>query len=251
VLSLPHRLCFSICFPPHRQIFRQSPPSPRAGAQNSNRLLAVLTRHWGEDNSLIVITTKEKVEEPNIVRSTMRVFQLTTCALILAKSAFGFSFAQDASRGKSRRAFLVGTVATLSSASLVAPSFAAIPMVTTEEFETIVRDSQRSIKIVEFTGPKSETVTVRLVDGTAFGIKDVIESSTDPRSPLKISAVCRQNVVPTSYPDLERILAAAPSKKKMYTNERVQKAAALEQEKKERMEKDEEDRLAALAKYIK
>jgi hypothetical protein len=67
-----------------------------------------------------------------------------------------------------------------------------IPMLTTDEFLIIVRDSARSIQRVEFDGPKGETVRVRLIDGTAFGISDVIESPIDPRSPLKVQAACRE-----------------------------------------------------------
>ena len=45
---------------------------------------------------------------------------------------------------------------------------------------------------------------------------------------------------------LEEVLASAPRKKKLYTNERVLAAAEKEKEKKERMERDENERLAAL-----
>lgn len=122
-------------------------------------------------------------------------------------------------------------------------------MVSPDEFNIILRDSARSIRVVEFTGPKSETITVRLVDGSSFGIKDIIESSVDPRSPLKISAACRENKVPTKFPELEALLAnQSPSKKKIYSNSRVAEAAAKEKDKKIRMEQDEVDRLAALYK---
>ena len=67
-----------------------------------------------------------------------------------------------------------------------------VPMLTTEEFFIIVRDSAKSIQRVDFSGPKSETVRVLLIDGTVFGISDVVESSTDPRSPLKVQAACRE-----------------------------------------------------------
>ena len=84
--------------------------------------------------------------------------------------------------------------------------------------------------------------------GSALGesIKDVVESSTDPRSPLKIQAACRENLVATKFVSLEEVLASAPRKKKLYTNERVLAAAEKEKEKKERMERDENERLAAL-----
>jgi hypothetical protein len=145
----------------------------------------------------------------------------------------------------SRRAFLVAGLAA-AVAFQATPSYAAMAMVTADEFNIILRDSSRGITRVEFSGPKSDTVTVRLVDGTAFGIKDVIESSTDPRSPLKIAAACRENKVPTRFVDIESILSTTPKKKKMYTNERVAEAARKETEKKIRMQQDEEDRLAAL-----
>ena len=125
----------------------------------------------------------------------------------------------------------------------------AIPMITTEEFRIILRDSAQAINVVEFTGAKSETVTVKLVDGTSFGISDVVESSVDPRSPLKIAAMCRENLVKTKFASLEAALASAPKKKKIYSNERVQIAAEKEKARQERMEKDEADRLAQLYTY--
>ncbi len=120
----------------------------------------------------------------------------------------------------------------------------AIPMASVEEFSSILRDSPFSIDVVEFSGPRSETVIVKLVDGTVFGIKDVIESPSDPRSPLKIVATCRDANVKTKFVDLEAVLAASPKKKKMYTNERVQKAYELQAAQKERIRLDELDRLA-------
>ena len=47
---------------------------------------------------------------------------------------------------------------------------------------------------------------------------------------------------------MEAILANAPKKTKMYTNQRVQEAAAREKERLERLAKDEEERLAQLYK---
>jgi hypothetical protein len=131
-------------------------------------------------------------------------------------------------------------------ATTAAGSSSSIPMISSAQFDILLRNSARSVKQVEFSGPKSETVTVRLMDGTAFGIKDVIESSVDPRSPLKIAATCRENLVPTKFVDFEAALAAAPKKKKLYANERVLEAAEKEREKKARMQQDEEDRIAAL-----
>ena len=100
-------------------------------------------------------------------------------------------------------------------------------------------------------GPRSESVLVKLVDGTTFGIKDIIESSTDPRSPLKVAAACRESGVKTKFVDLEAVLASAPKKKKLYTNQRVQDAQQKEKERLERIQRDEEERLAQLEKMEK
>jgi hypothetical protein len=145
-----------------------------------------------------------------------------------------------------RRSLLLGgAVATAASVFPQWPAL-AIPMVKTDEFENILRDSGRSIQIVEFAGTTGETITVTLVDGTTFGISDIIESPTDPRSPLKISAMCRQYKVPTKFVAFDAILATTPKKKKVYMNSIVQKAAEKEVLKIERMKQDEEERLAAL-----
>jgi hypothetical protein len=125
----------------------------------------------------------------------------------------------------------------------------AIPMATVDEFALILRDSPLSVQVVEFSGPKAENVVVKLVDGTVFGIKDIFESSTDPRSPLKVAAACRESGVRTKFVDLEAVLSAAPKKKKMYTNQRVQEAQEKERERLERIRKDEEERLAQEAAY--
>jgi hypothetical protein len=123
----------------------------------------------------------------------------------------------------SRRGFLAGAGA-LTGAALFSKSALAIPMVTVDELGIILRDSPMSIRVVEFSGSKGETVIVRLVDGTSFAVKDVIESAT------------------------EAMLTTAPKKKKMYTNQRVQEAAEKEREKAARMRLDEEERLEALSK---
>jgi len=152
----------------------------------------------------------------------------------------------------SRRAFLDAALATRASTFFLfaapGPARAGIPTVTLDEFYIIVRDSGRSISRVEFSGPKSETVQVKLADGTSFGIRDIKESPTDPRSPLKIAAVCRENGIPTKFVDFEAVLASKTTKRKMYTNQRVQEAAAKEKERLERMQRDEKERLAELAK---
>lgn len=156
------------------------------------------------------------------------------------------SLGDDSSSVSRRQVFQqIGAAATVAAAFPMTAS--AIPMVTAEEFETILRDSARSIARVEFSGPKNDVVTVVLSDSTRFGISGIIESSVDPRSPLKIAALCRENGVPTKFVDLEALLSTTP-KRKMYSNTRVQEAAAKEREKAARIAKDEEDRLAALAK---
>ncbi|KAI2489655.1 hypothetical protein MHU86_24927 [Fragilaria crotonensis] len=145
-----------------------------------------------------------------------------------------------------RRSLLLGGA--VAAAASVFPQWPAlaIPMVKTDEFENILRDSGRSIQIVEFAGTSGESITVRLVDGTTFGISDIIDSPTDPRSPLKISAMCRQYKVSTKFVAFDAILATTPKKKKVYMNSIVQKAAEKEVLKIERMKQDEEERLAAL-----
>ncbi|KAG7360885.1 hypothetical protein IV203_035984 [Nitzschia inconspicua] len=147
-----------------------------------------------------------------------------------------------------RRNILLSCGATILTAltSFQQPGY-AIPMVTVDEFAIILRDSPLSVTVVEFSGPKSENIVVKLVDGTTFGIKDIIESSTDPRSPLKIAAACRESGVRTKFVDLEAILASTPKKKKLYTNQRVQEAQEKEKERLERIRRDEEQRLAQLA----
>lgn len=112
-------------------------------------------------------------------------------------------------------------------------------MVTTEQFRIIVRDSARSIDRVEFRGPQNVNVMAVLVDGTQFIISDVVESPVDPRSPLQIAAICRENAIQTRFVDLEAVLAKTPKRTKLYTNARVQEAQIKEKEKQARMAQDE------------
>ena len=145
----------------------------------------------------------------------------------------------------SRRKMFKGMIGLVATVSFVLDPYNAanvanaIPMISTNEFNTIIRDSARSIEVVEFSGPKSETVKIILVDGTTIGINDVIESSTDPRSPLKVAAMCKANQIPYKFTNIEAVLNASPRKKKVYTNERVLQAAEKEKEKAIRMEQDE------------
>ena len=162
----------------------------------------------------------------------------------------------DAASSSRRRTFVQQTAQQLllavalgaATTTIAAPAAHAIPTVTTDEFSQILRDSARSIVRVEFSGPQNCQVQVLLADGTRFALGDVIESPIDPRSTLKIAALCRANQVPTKFVDLEAALAAAPKRTKVYANERVKMAAAKEAEKRLRMEQDERDRLEALEK---
>mmetsp|Transcript_5358 Transcript_5358/g.8797 ORF Transcript_5358/g.8797 Transcript_5358/m.8797 type:complete len:210 (-) Transcript_5358:34-663(-) len=150
----------------------------------------------------------------------------------------------------SRRSLLFSSAAFVSLLSLSAPqpAFAALSTVNTEEFEVILRDSGRSIQIVEFAGTTGDQVTVKLVDGTLFGISGIIESPSDPRSPLKIAAMCRQYKVPTKFLAMESALEGTPRKKVVYMNNIVQTAQEKNVLKAERMRQDEEARVAAVLK---
>jgi hypothetical protein len=192
---------------------------------------------------------------------TMKTIQGVVAVVLLCSdtTAFNHQYQRSVSQSsrqspklfseQDRRVFLVNSVATTSGllAVLTTPLAAlAIPMVSTPEFESVLRDSARSVQVVEFSGPRSTIATVRLVDGTTFGINDIIESSTDPRSPLQLAATCRQYKVPCKFVMLEEALSSVPKKKKLYQNEIVQKAAGKEKLRKERMQQDENDRLAAM-----
>lgn len=125
------------------------------------------------------------------------------------------------------------------------------PSVTSAEFDTILKDSAKSILSVELSGPKSETAIVKLVDGTTFAIGDLVESSTDPRSPLKLVARCRLYKIPVKNTGLVSalnggIVSSSGKKKKNYMNPRVQEAEKKEQAKRERMAEDERERLQEL-----
>jgi hypothetical protein len=147
-----------------------------------------------------------------------------------------------------RRSFFFTSAATAAAFLTISPPLPAlaIPMVSTPEFESVLRDSARSVQVVEFSGPRSTIATVRLVDGTTFGINDIVDSSTDPRSPLSLAATLRQYKVPCKFTMLEAALSSVPKKKKLYQNDIVQKAAEKEKLRKLRMQQDEDDRLAAL-----
>lgn len=201
--------------------------------------------------ALLTISTSEAFA-PTVSSSTNTV-PTSRCPLVsLRATQYDHLTALEGVHQRSRRSILsaMGAFGTATTTLLLSfpRSAHAIPMISVDEFGIILRDSPLSVQVVEFSGPKSESILVKLVDGTTFGIKDIIESSTDPRSPLKVAAACREEGVKTKFVDLEAILAAAPKKKKMYTNERVQEAQEKEKARLERIQKDEEDRLAQLAK---
>ena len=167
-------------------------------------------------------------------------------------SGFGFDAAKNvapAQNSVDRRSFF-STVAVTSSSALLLPNVASaesLPSVTVTEFQEIIRDSAKSISIVEFSGPRSETAVAYLVDGTKFSITGLIDSPSDPHSPLKLAAICRASKIPTKFLTLElAISASGAKKKKSYANSRVQEAAAKERERKARIEADEQQRLAEL-----
>ncbi|VEU38520.1 unnamed protein product [Pseudo-nitzschia multistriata] len=155
---------------------------------------------------------------------------------------------EDTENAFGRRNFLATSTAAVATGLLsFQQSAMAIPMATVDEFDTILRDSPLSVNVVEFSGPRSENVVVKLVDGTVFGVKDIVESPTDPRSPLKLAADCREANVKTKFVDFEAMLSGSPKKKKLYTNERVQKAYELQAAQKERIRQDELERLRQVA----
>lgn len=157
---------------------------------------------------------------------------------------------------ENRRSFLTSTLVSTSiiaTSSIILPKIAlAIPGVTVAEFESILKDSAKSVSLVEFSGAKNDQALVTLIDGTQFKIIDLYESSTDPRSPLKLIATCRAYKIPTKSKGLEEAVMSMTSsgskKKKVYMNSRVKLAAELEAEKKIRLEEDERERQAELAR---
>lgn len=160
-----------------------------------------------------------------------------------------------------QRRTLLSNILTASSTLLFFPNISnaaedsTIPSVTSSEFDVILKDSAKSISIVELSGPKSETAIVKLVDGTTFTISDLVESSTDPRSPLKLVARCRLYKIPVKNTGLISAVSGDGStisksgrKKKSYKNSRVQEAEKKEKAKRERMAEDERERLEELYK---
>lgn len=93
------------------------------------------------------------------------------------------------------------------------------------------------------------------MDGTKFQISDLFESSTDPRSPLKLVATCRSYGVTTQFSSLQNAIAqfseTGGKRRKVYMNKRVQEAMEKEKEKKERMARDEAERIVLEEQQIK
>jgi hypothetical protein len=150
-----------------------------------------------------------------------------------------------------RRAILSSILSTPFLTLSTTAAAADIPSITSDEFDVILKSSSKSISIVELSGPKSETCLVKLVDGTQFSVSDLIESSTDPRSPLKLVSRCRLYNVPVKNVGLLSALGKTGDtgkKKKVYSNERVRAAEEKNAERRLRMEEDERERLAELYK---
>ena len=218
----------------------------------------------------IVLITNPKVEgfAPNIVpvrrkqRTPMRAeFPDTSAqhdASIVSETKRCMADMTDVNRTNSRRSFL--NVISLAAGSAFVPSrsFASddvsqsIPMVSLEEFEKILKTSAKSVQLVELYSysNKSQTAIVTLVDGAVFGISDLVESSTDPRSPLNLVATLRGYNVPYKFPLLEAALSKTETsgKRKVYLNEAAIVAGKKEEAKRKRIANDEVDRLAAVRK---
>lgn len=128
----------------------------------------------------------------------------------------------------------------------------SIPSISSADFDIILKDSAKSILSVELSGAKSETAIVKLVDGTTFAIGDLVESSTDPRSPLKLVARCRLFKIPVKNTGLANALpnmtSVSGKKKKNFANTRVQQAEKLNEEARARMAEDERERLEEVYK---
>ena len=190
--------------------------------------------------------------------------QSASCSSRIAKSKTQLQAAiQDEQHIMQRRTllsnFLTTTASTLSFMAITSssPSIASAetPGVTSTEFDTILKDSAKSILSVELSGPKSETAIVKLVDGTTFTISDLVESSTDPRSPLKLVARCRLYNIPVKNTGLisavngeGSLVSSSGKKKKNYMNPRVQEAERKQVARRERMAEDERERLEELYK---
>mmetsp|Transcript_38552 Transcript_38552/g.44926 ORF Transcript_38552/g.44926 Transcript_38552/m.44926 type:complete len:281 (-) Transcript_38552:435-1277(-) len=122
--------------------------------------------------------------------------------------------------------------------------------ITTDEFETLLKDSAKSVLQIEFSTPTSEKAEVTLIDGTTFQISDLLESPYDPRSPLRLAARCRDyNVKVKTQLTQVSLNAGGGTKKRVYMNDRVKEAARKEEEKRIRLIEDEEERLKEVGAY--
>ncbi|KAL7452734.1 hypothetical protein ACHAWC_004455, partial [Mediolabrus comicus] len=202
---------------------------------------------------LTIVMTSFMMEGISVSAFSTAIVSKTTSKLTQLHS----SVSPDQNNNLDRRSVLTNLAVVCASTIIPTTANAApipdIPSVTSSEFDVILRDSAKSIVSVELSGPKSETALVRLADGTTFSISDLVESNTDPRSPLKLVARCRLYNVPIKNTGLlsavsgeSSIISSTGKKKKSYMNKQVQKAEEKEKEKRERMAEDERERLAEL-----
>lgn len=136
------------------------------------------------------------------------------------------------SSSSGRRSFLfrsVGTVGII--ASFTTPSYATtdaamsssnLPLITVAEFETIFKSSSKSIQRVELFSysPMDQRAIVTLVDGSKFGLSNLmVESPTDPRSPLKLVSTLKRYNIPYRFPLIEEASSKySQTKRKLYLN---------------------------------
>lgn len=164
----------------------------------------------------------------------------------------------DTISGSSRRSFLfrsvgaVGIITSFTTSSCAATDESIssgsivgnLPMVTVAEFETILKSSSKSIQGVELFSysPTDQRAIVTLVDGTKFGLSNLmVESPTDPRSPLKLVSTLQRYNVPYKFPLIEEALSKySQTKRKLYLNDAEKEALRKEEEKRERIAKDVE-----------
>mmetsp|Transcript_35879 Transcript_35879/g.83668 ORF Transcript_35879/g.83668 Transcript_35879/m.83668 type:complete len:204 (+) Transcript_35879:269-880(+) len=200
-----------------------------------------------------------------MTRSVLGTLIFSITAAVMIPSSCGFANYQFAKHVRSKSAkhrsqfvlherrfsredFMKTMVVGLGSLTSLPPSSFAMPSLTVREFSVILKDSYKSVKTVEFFGSSGDRATVTLLDGTTFSISDLYESPSDPRSPLKLAAVCREYGINTKFQLLES-LAKKDGRNKVYMNSRVAEAAVKQEAKKQRMALDEAQRLEAVELY--
>eukprot|EP00520_Triparma_pacifica_P007330 CAMPEP_0118644200 /NCGR_PEP_ID=MMETSP0785-20121206/6811_1 /TAXON_ID=91992 /ORGANISM="Bolidomonas pacifica, Strain CCMP 1866" /LENGTH=240 /DNA_ID=CAMNT_0006535941 /DNA_START=122 /DNA_END=844 /DNA_ORIENTATION=- len=121
------------------------------------------------------------------------------------------------------------------------------PTISYDAFLTLLSTSPSSIRLVTLSTPTLTTIKCTLKDGTSFDVSGAVESNTDPRSPLKVVSKCRDMGVPFETSLLNKPNSEFPnvnnSHGKVYYNSRVKEAAAKNKEKRDRVKRDEEDRV--------